>query len=189
MSNQSSKKIKDSLITDVHFSKSLLKALIIDSRLYRHKILSAKDTEILKLIFDEELSTIGLANKLNIDELEVKKQVQKTLEQINKTVYDLFENYKRNQYLFEENLKLKAFLSAHNLAFQFDSSNEIKKDFGRIPKIVLSKRAQSALEQIGISKLTDLKSEHRELLIQLPKIGKKTLTEIMDAADEFGIQW
>ena len=168
--------------------KQWLRQLIIDTRLIKHHSINSQDKQILTLFLEDDFYYKKISKKLDISEIQSRRAVQNALNSCVKASFELFENQKAFKALQAENKILVEILKKNGISWPSEEIELIPRDFGRIEKVKISKRVKSVFQLIGIDKISDLNECYFNQILDLPNVGKKTIADIIDLADKFGVQ-
>lgn len=152
--------------------REYLKKLLNEGGLISNNKLTTKQRELLKLHVNQGFSSENIAVQLGISKREVNNIITSAFDDLVLILLEL-DNKKK---------KLKEIIKRNDLIQQ--------QNIGvNTTQVKLSARAKNALETMGCSKLEDLTNFFENDLLQIPKIGKKTISEIKEIMKEYAISF
>jgi DNA-directed RNA polymerase alpha subunit len=160
------------------------KRLLKETTLLETSNISAKDRFLfeqylngafdIKMIIETKLSKDGLDASLLKSLVKITRRINE-LENKENYLNELITNNKEKENrLIQNDLNLNVETKINQVA--------------EVEKLNLSIRAKNALLQLNINEVKELSQLTIEKILSVPNLGKKTLTEIIDVANDYGIE-
>ena len=170
-----------------------LSSLIFNSGLFEHSNLSERESHVLILLLKNNSTINEISNEYGISEKKTKTFIDNGIEKLTDSIKQFISNsilldktQKEKNIIKQELIQLKAKFRKE-IALETQLLMNFEDGATTLSKIKFSVRAIKVLKKLNILTVNDFNLLTKDQLKSVEKIGHKTMVEIIERAETFGI--